>query len=165
MPPEMADNPTIQDPHRMVRCRDHPAAMWVQHHSGMFRSVDGGAHWTEITDVAPSNFGFAVAAHPADAETAWFVPAQSDEVRVPVDGRVVVNRTRDGGRTFETLTDGLPQEHAYHLVYRHGLDVDPTGEQLALGSTSGSLWVSEDAGDHWSTVSTDLPPIACVRFA
>ncbi|MGI8762396.1 MAG: exo-alpha-sialidase, partial [Ilumatobacteraceae bacterium] len=47
---------------------------------------------------------------------------------------------------------------------RHGLDVDETGERLALGSTTGSLWVSEDGGDQFSEVSNDLPPIACVRF-
>ena len=35
----------------------------------------------------PSTFGFAVAVHPRDPDTAWFVPAESDELRVPVDGR------------------------------------------------------------------------------
>ena len=69
----------------------------------------------------PSAFGFAVAVHPDRPETAWFVPGVSDEKRYPVDGRVVVNRTTDGGKTFETLTDGLPQSHAYDLVFRHAL--------------------------------------------
>lgn len=165
MPPEQAENPYIQDPHRVVRCRDQPMSMWTQHHSGMFRSTDGGANWTEIVDVDPSTFGFAVAAHPNDPDTAWFVPSQSDEVRVPVEGRMVVTRTRDGGASFETLSDGLPQQHGYHLVYRHGLDVDDAGERLVIGSTSGSLWVSDDAGDHFTNVTNDLPPIAAVRFA
>ena len=60
---------------------------------------------------------------------------------------------RDGGKRFQTLTRGLPQEHAYDLVYRHALDIDGSGTRLAFGSTTGSLWVSEDAGDSWSTVS------------
>lgn len=71
-----------------------------------------GANRTEITDVQPSAFGFAVAVHPNDAETAWFVPAVKDEKRYPSNGKVVVNRTRNGGRTFETLSRGLPQENA-----------------------------------------------------
>ena len=50
--------------------------------------------------------------HPNDPDTAWFVPGISDEKRYPVDGRVVVNRTRDGGRSFETLTRGLPPVYA-----------------------------------------------------
>ncbi len=103
--------------------------------------------------------------HPDEPDTAWFVPAIKDEKRVPVDGKVVVTRTRDGGKTFETLTKGLPQEHAYDLVYRHALDIDASGNRLAFGSTTGSVWVSEDQGDTWQTISANLPPVYCVRFA
>jgi hypothetical protein len=111
-----------------------------------------------------SSFGFAVAVHPQDADTAWFVPAVKDEKRVPVDGALVVNRTRDGGRTFDTLRWGLPQQHAYDLVYRHGLDVAPDGRSLLMGSTTGGLWATQNAGDSWQTVSLNLPPIFAVRF-
>ena len=111
-----------------------------------------------------SAFGFAVAVHPRDPETAWFVPAIKDEKRYPADGHVIVNRTRDGGKTFQTLTSGLPQQHAYDLVYRHALDIDESGEVLAFGSTTGSLWVTENGGDSWQTISSNLPPIHSVRF-
>jgi hypothetical protein len=50
-------------------------------------------------------------------------------------------------------------------VYRHGLDIDSSGDRLAFGSTTGNLWVSDDQGDHWQLVSQHLPPIYCVRFA
>ncbi len=164
VPPEHAYSMVVQDPHLLVQSPADPKVLWVQHHNGMFRSGDGGANWTEITDVKPSVFGFAVAAHPKERDTAWFVPAQKDEHRVPVSGQVVVTRTRDGGKSFETLRKGLPQEHAYDLVFRHGLDVDGSGNRLAFGSTTGSLWVSEDQGDSWQTVSEHLPPVYCVRF-
>ena len=113
----------------------------------------------------PSVFGFAVCVDPNDGDTAWLIPAQKDEKRVPVDAKVVVARTRDAGGTWEVLTKGLPQTHAYDLTYRHGFDVDPTGKRLAFGSTTGSLYVTEDAGDSWSCLSTHLPPIYAVRFA
>ena len=138
--------------------------LWTQHHCGIFRSVDNGDNWIEIAEAGPSTFGFAVAVHPADPETAWFVPAISDEVRVPVDGKLVVTRTRDGGATFDVLSHGLPDDRAYDLIYRHGLDVDETGEQLIMGSTTGSLWWSANGGDSWRTFSTGLPPIASVNF-
>ncbi len=102
--------------------------------------------------------------HPRDAKTAWFVPGVSDQQRIPPAGRVVVSRTRDGGQTFEVLTKGLPQRHAYDLTFRHGLDIDETGDCLAFGTTTGSLWVSEDQGDSWGAISEHLPPIYCVRF-
>jgi hypothetical protein len=136
----------------------------VQHHNGIFKSADDAASWTEIKDVKPSAFGFPVAVHPKDPNTAWFVPSHKDEKRCPIDGRVVVNRTSDGGKSFETLRRGLPQEYAYDLVYRHCLDVDRAGNRLAFGSTTGSVWVSEDAGDSWQTVSSNLPPVYAVRF-
>jgi hypothetical protein len=144
---------------------DNPEMFWVQHHNGIFRSTDGAASWTEITGVKPSVFGFPVAVHPKNPNIAWFVPSTKDEKRCPTDGRVVVNRTSDGGKSFETLRRGLPQEWAYDLVYRHGLDVDESGDRLAFGSTTGSVWISEDGGDSWQGVSSNLPPVYAVRFA
>ena len=139
--------------------------MWCQHHSGIYRSEDAGHTWTEVTAAKPSAFGFAVAAHPRDPKTAWFIPAIKDEKRYPVDAKIVVSRTRDGGKSFEVLHKGLPQRHAYDLVYRHALSVDETGERLAFGSTSGGLWISEDGGESWAAPDARLPPVAAVRFA
>jgi hypothetical protein len=165
MPPEQAGDPNVQDPHRMVQCRANPDALWAQHHNGIFRTVDGGRQWVEITTARPSGFGFAAAVHPADPDTAWFVPAVKDECRIPADGRVVVSRTRDGGNTFDVFGEGLPERHAYDITYRHGLDVDESGERLAFGSTTGSLWLSENQGERWTQVSGHLPPINAVCFA
>ena len=85
--------------------------------------------------------------------------------RVPVDGALCVTRTRDGGHSFEVLREGLPQQHCYDLVYRHGLEVAADGQTLLMGSTTGNLWTSFDAGNHWQHVFGHLPPIAALRFA
>ncbi len=164
MPPERRSDPIIQDPHCMVQCRTHPDALWAQHHNGVFRTRDGAASWTEVTGIQPSSFGFPVAVHPHDPDVAWLVPAVKDEHRVPVDAKVVVTRTRDGGASFDVLRQGLPQEQAYDLVFRHALDVDDSGQRLAFGSTTGSVWTSEDQGDSWTCLSNHLPPVYCVRF-
>ena len=164
MPPDQAYEPTIQDPHRLAVCLAQPDHQWIQHHNGIFHSIDGGNHWQELTDVQPSGFGLAVAAHPTDPQTAWFVPAIKDECRVPVDGRFVVTKTTDGGQTFRQHGTGLPDTHAYDLVFRHALDVDRTGERLAMGSSTGNVWISEDGGTSWQNLSTHLPPIYAVRF-
>lgn len=163
MPPEQRENPATQDPHRLVQCKSQPDHFWVQHHNGIFRSTNAGKNW-EVVQAQPSCFGFAVAVHPRDADTAWFVPAIKDEKRYPVDGKLVVTRTRDGGKTFTTLDKGLPQRDAYDLIYRHGLDVDASGDHLAMGSTTGNLWLSENGGDAWTQFSSSLPPIYAVRF-
>lgn len=164
MPPERRGEPNVQDPHRVVQCKVDPTVLWTQHHCGIFRSTDGGEHWRRI-HAQPSSFGFAVAVHPADPNTAWFVPAVKDACRIPVDGRFVVTRTRDGGETFESFSEGLPQTPAYDLVYRHGLAIDSMGTRLAMGSTTGGLWASADAGVKWKEISSHLPPIYHVSFA
>lgn len=163
MPPERRGDANVQDPHRVVQCAANPDVLWVQHHCAIFRSTNGGMHWQRL-EAQPSSFGFAVAVHPHEPDTAWFVPAVKDACRLPVDGRLVVTRTRDGGRTFEALSNGLPPAPASDLVYRHGLAVDQTGTRLAMGSTTGALWTSADGGDSWQLVSAHLPPIYCVRF-
>ncbi|MDB5312683.1 MAG: hypothetical protein JWO38_6885 [Gemmataceae bacterium] len=164
MPPDRQSDPSIQDVHRMTQCRSAPDHLWAQHHNGVFRSADGGRKWETVATAVPSVFGFGVAVHPADPRTAWFAPAVKDQCRVPPDGQLVVSRTRDGGATFDVLRDGLPQEHAYDLIYRHALAVDETGDRLAVGSTTGGLWVSEDQGDRWKAVPSRLPPVHAVQF-
>jgi hypothetical protein len=137
--------------------------LWCQHHNGIWRSSDNARSWHEVQGAPVSSFGFALAVHPQQPGTAWFVPAKADECRVPVDARLVVNRTRDGGSSFETLRSGLPQADCYDLVYRHGLALGADGRTLLLGSTSGSLWSSDDGGDHWQAAALRLPPIYALR--
>lgn len=163
MPEELKGDPIAQDAHLVAACPSAPDVLWMQHHCGIFRSTDGGLHWQRLKP-APSSFGFAVAVHPARPDTAWFVPAIKDEKRVPVDGRLVVNRTQDGGRSFESVAAGLPPPPAYDLVYRHGLAVDATGQRLAMGSTTGAAWTSDDGGSNWQLLSAHLPPISAVTF-
>ena len=167
-PPDMEEDENSQDPHSVVGSAAAPDVLWSQHHCGIFRSTDGGNFWQQITTPIstsfPSVFGFAVAADPANPLRAWFAPAVKDQFRYPVDGKLVVTRTDDGGKTFQAFGKGLPQNHAYDLVYRHGLAVAPNGQDLAMASTTGSLWVSSDAGESWKTVSHNLPPVAVVKF-
>lgn len=167
MPPERDDDQNIQDPHLIVQCGAAPDVFWCQHHNGIWRSTDAGASWqrTARHDATPaSDFGFTVAVHPQDPDTAWFVPAAADQKRIPVDAALSVTRTRDGGKSFDVLRAGLPQQHCYDLIYRHGLAVSDDGQTLLMGSTTGGLWLSENGGDSWQAISTTLPPIYAVRF-
>ena len=163
MPPERAYEPNVQDVHHMVQCRGRPDHFWAQHHNGVFRNT--GGDWQEIENVPPSVFGFAVAVHPRDGDTAWFVPATKDERRIPVDGKIVVARTRDGGKSFDVLRNGLPQRNAFDLVLRHALAVDTSGSRLAFGSSTGGFWTSDNQGETWSMLDARLPPVYAVTFA
>ena len=165
VPPELVRDGNSQDVHCLAQCTAAPHVWWVQHHNGIFRSTDDMATWTEVDAASTTSvFGFPVIADPADPQTAWFVPAIKDEKRTTVNGKLVVSRTRDGGRTFEALGAGLPGAFAYDLVYRHAFARAADGT-LAFGSTTGNLFASTDRGDSWSVVSNYLPPVYAVTFA
>jgi hypothetical protein len=148
-------------PHRALRCAARGAVVPAsQRHLAQHRQRRAVAR----AEAPVSSFGFAVAVHPQHAGTAWFVPAQADERRVPVDAALVVNRTRDGGRSWQTLRQGLPQQTPTTWSTATAWTVGSDGRTLLMGSTTGHLWASFDAGDHWTAVLLHLPPIAAVRL-
>ena len=152
------------DPHYVVLCPSAPDHVWQQNHTGVFYSDNGARSWQRVSQPEQGvHFGFPVAVDERDGKTAWLVPGKSDMQRMTIDGRLFVARTRDGGKTWEQLRQGLPQTHAYDVVYRHALDAQKGC--LAFGSTTGNLYLSEKDGDSWITVANNLPPIYSVRFA
>ena len=104
--------------------------------------------------------------HPHDPEVVYIVPLESDGFRVTPDGKLRVYRTRDGGRSWEPLVNGLPQEQAYETVLRDGMAadaLDPAG--VYFGTRSGKLFGSPDGGTSWRALADGLPPIVCVKAA
>lgn len=152
------------DPHLIAQCQTHPDVLWQQNHCGIFRSTDRGHKWKSISKKGDvPHFGFAVAADAEDPNTAWVIPAESDEVRVACDRRLVVSRTTDGGQSWESFSSGLPQENCYDFAFRHALDA--SGPTLTFGTACGSFYVSDDRGESWQAVAHHLPPIYSARFA
>lgn len=152
------------DPHFITHCMGNPDHVWQQNHAGVFYSADGAATWKRVSKPdAGVHFGFPIAADADDGRTAWVVPGKSDFQRTTIDGGLFVARTSDGGESWTQLRKGLPQTNAYDVVYRHALD--NRGDLLAFGSTTGNLYVSEDRGESWHFVASNLPPIYSVRFA
>lgn len=149
--------------HRVLRHPANPARLYQQSHCGTYRSDDGGDHWQEITAGLPSDFGYALATDPADPDCVLVIPEANSQFRATVAGRIRVYRSRDAGRTWTCLDDGLPQQHAYVTIRRDGLASDglaPCG--FYFGTSSGHLFASGDGGDHWQLVCGFLPGILSV---
>jgi photosystem II stability/assembly factor-like uncharacterized protein len=152
------------DPHFVERSLGQPDHVWQQNHSGVFYSADNAATWKKVSQPEVGvHFGFPVAVDDEDGRVAWLVPGRSDFQRMAIDGGLFVARTEDGGESWQQLREGLPQENAYDVVYRHALA--NRGSTLAFGSTTGNLYVSDNRGDSWQTIANNLPPIYSVRFA
>ena len=154
---------TGQCVHHLVWDSAGDGSIFHQNHCGTYhRGLQGGA-WTEITKGLPSDFGFAIAAHPHEKGAAYVVPLISGANRVPPKSQLGVWTTSNRGRSWRRLTKGLPGPGAYMGVLREGLAADgqdPVG--LYMGTNTGQLYSSRDAGASWKAIATTLPPILSV---
>ena len=159
-------NPDVvvgHDPHLLLACAADPSVLWQQNHCGIFRSIDSGMNWEDVSDKnGIAHYGFALAVDNQNPLRAWIIPAQSDEMRVPHGLALCVCRTEDGGETWQQLREGLPQNHCFDIIFRHSLDI--LGETLAFGTTTGNLFLSENGGDTWHCISNHLARVDAVRF-
>jgi photosystem II stability/assembly factor-like uncharacterized protein len=143
-----------------------PDRLYLQNHWGLYRSDDFGATWKDVARGVPSDFGFCLAVHPHDAETAYIVPIESDEYRCTPEGKLRVYCTRNGAKSWEALTRGLPQKDALETVLRDGLStdtLDPAG--VYFGTRSGKVYGSNNDGKSWQLIQEGLPAVVCVKAA
>lgn len=151
--------------HRLVADPTDPKRLYQQNHKGVFRSVDAGDTWQRIENGLEGWFGFPMVMHPHDPKTLFIVPEETDEFRMPKDGRLTVFRSRDCGDSWEPLRDGLP-EHFYSGVMRQALAMDGTeAGGVYFGASGGQIFASDDNGDHWRQLPFTLPRILSVNAA
>ncbi len=165
--PEEAREDTLQHCiHKMRRSPLEPETLYMQYHGGVYRSDDAGASWHDIGVVngLPSQFGFPLAIHPRNTDTAWVIPLVADVDRVPPDGRLLVWETTDRGASWTARGDGLPDDGAYLTVLRQAF-CDDGGDPLGLwfGTESGTVFGSVDAGASWFLAAEHLPKVTSVQ--
>lgn len=172
MPEDQQDIEFGQCVHKFARDAVDPDTFFLQHHWGIYRSDDSGDNWInigggEVSDSGvPSDFGFPVVTHPTQAGTAYVIPLTSDEFRATAEARCRVYRTSDSGKSWEPLSNGLPQENAHLTILRDGFSHDamsPAG--LYFGTRTGQVYGSNDAGESWSLLADNLPGVLSVRAA
>lgn len=151
--------------HCLVMAPGNSGLLYQQNHCGMYRSEDGGKTWYSIEAGLPSSFGFPAAVHPREAETVFLVPLNGDIAgRYVPDGKAAVWRSRDGGKSWQALRKGLPQEHAFFNVLRQAMTTDrlePAG--VYFGTGTGELFASRDEGESWECIAQYLPAISSVE--
>lgn len=159
-------NPHVEighDPHRLIACQKYPDVLWQQNHCGIFRSVNGGLQWDNVTDKnGLAVYGFALAIDSHNPLQAYVIPATSDALRIAPDLALVVCQTKDGGRSWQPLRKGLPQDNCFDIVFRHSMDMQEG--TIAFGTTTGNVYLSENRGQHWLQLAGNLARVECVVF-
>jgi photosystem II stability/assembly factor-like uncharacterized protein len=166
LPPENWYPEFGQCVHKIVSHPSNSSRMFLQNHWGLYRSDDGGDSWQDIANGVPSDFGFAMEIDHRDPNTVFIIPLESDEFRCTPEAKLRVYRTRNGGESWEGLTNGLPQENAFETVLRDGMSGDSlTPMGLYFGTRSGKLFGSNDGGQSWKAIMDGLPAVVCVKTA
>jgi photosystem II stability/assembly factor-like uncharacterized protein len=150
--------------HHIAMNESRPGVLFMQKHWDVMRSDDAGDSWHEVSGNLPTDFGFAIDVHAHEPETVYVVPIKSDSEHFPLNGKLRVYRSRTGGNEWEELADGLPERNCYVNVLRDAMAVDSLDDcGIYFGTTGGQVYVSPDAGDHWSPIVRDLPPVLSVE--
>jgi photosystem II stability/assembly factor-like uncharacterized protein len=158
------NDPISQDPHLVEMAPSNPEVLWQQNHCGIFKSDNSGKAWQDLSKSKglQSAFGWAVVIDEEDAEVAYTIPALSDETRVPVKKKLVVQKTTNGGKSWTVLNKGLPDKNCYDIVYRHAFA--KSGKQMLFASTTGHVYFSKNSGQSWKQMKHQLAPVYAVKF-
>jgi photosystem II stability/assembly factor-like uncharacterized protein len=127
------------------------STLWAGTDDGLiWITRDGGKNWTDITpkELTPWSKVTQISASHFDEQTAF---ASVSRFRIN-DMRPYLFRTRDGGKTWKQITDGLPDFGPVDTVRE-----DPVRKGLLFAGTETSVWVSFDDGDHWQSLQLNLP--------
>ena len=150
--------------HRIAMHPSRPQVLFMQKHWDVMRSDNAGDSWEKVSGNLPTDFGCVIDVHAHEPETVYIVPIKSDSEHYPMDGKLQVFRSRQGGNEWEPLTKGLPQRDCYVNVLRDAMAVDSLDKcGIYFGTTGGQVYASADAGDSWAPIVSHLPAVVSVE--
>ena len=129
---------------------------------GVYRTMDGGESWEQVLYIDEDTGAIDIVMDPNDPKTLFAAmyqrrrTAYSFSAWGPGSG---LYRTRDGGDTWEELTEGLPEGHKGRI----GIDVWARDGNMVYATIEGEnrqatgLYRSMDRGDTWEKMSDNNP--------
>jgi len=125
--------------------------IWVGTDDGLIHlTTNGGKTWTDITPkqvTAWQKISIMEASH-FDANTAY---AAVNTLRLD-DNRPHIYRTRDGGKTWKEIVNGIPDGQTVNVVRE-----DPKRKGLLFAGTERAVYVSFDDGENWQSLRFNMP--------
>ncbi len=126
--------------------------IWAGTDDGLIQVThDGGKNWQNVTpsELTPWSKLAQMDASHFDTATAY---AAVDRFRLD-DLHPYIYRTHDGGKTWQKIVGGLPDNEPVNTVRE-----DPERKGLLFAGTERTVYVSWDDGDHWQSLQMNLPP-------
>ena len=125
--------------------------IWAGTDDGLIHVTrDGGGAWADVTptELVPwAKVSLLEASH-FDRNTAY---AAINTLRLD-DLRPHIYRTRDGGRTWARIVDGIPEGGTINVVRE-----DPLRRGLLFAGSERTVYVSFDDGDSWQSLRLNMP--------
>jgi photosystem II stability/assembly factor-like uncharacterized protein len=127
--------------------------LWAGSDDGLIHVTrDGGKNWTNVTPREMPDFGRVsiIDASSFDPGTAYAA------VKKPLlaDFTPYIFRTHDFGKTWTKITTGIPAND-----YVHAVREDPARRGMLYAGTQHGFFISYDDGDHWQSLSLNLPDV------
>ncbi|HEV2606392.1 MAG TPA: hypothetical protein VGT79_00275, partial [Xanthomonadaceae bacterium] len=125
--------------------------LWVGTDDGLVQTtLDDGGHWNAVTPsgmpqwssidmIEPSHYDAGIAYVAADRH-------KLDDIKL------YAYKTTDGGKTWTSIVNGLPDGAVVHAVRE-----DTVRRGLLYAGTERGVFVSFDDGGHWQSLQLDLP--------
>jgi len=125
--------------------------LWAGTDDGLiWITLDGGKNWSDITppELTAWSKVTQISASHFDEQTAY---ASVSRLRID-DMHPYIYRTRDGGKSWKLIVDGLPTLGPVDTIRE-----DPQRKGLLFAGTENAVWMSFDSGDHWQSLQLNLP--------
>ena len=125
--------------------------IWIGTDDGLIQVThDGGKNWQNVTpsELTPWSKLAQMDASHFDTGTTY---AAVNRFRLD-DLHPYIYRTRDGGKSWQKIVTGLPDNEPVNTVRE-----DPERKGLLFAGTERSVYVSFDDGDHWQSLKLNLP--------
>lgn len=125
---------------------------------GVYKSVDGGAHWAKVLDqgseIGISDLAICRSNPQLLFAGTWNTHRPPWSTYAPIDGSGGgLYRSQDAGKTWSRLGNGLPEGDWGRI----GVDVAPDGKHVyaLIQAKKAGLYRSDDGGDTWTLENTD----------
>ncbi len=133
--------------------------IWIGTDDGYIQvSPDDGKTWRNVTPQALTSWSKVTMIEASHSDpTEAYAAVERHQLE---DYEPYIYRTRDGGNTWQRITNGLPAG-----VYVQTVKEDPVKQGLLFAGTESGVYVSFDDGDTWQSLQLNLPPTSMRDFA